>query len=69
MWGTRGRRRTPGPTPAMMAIGLVMVRRWDAAERRRVVGFMRCGEEGSEEEMGGDIRLRRIRLLSNGEYE
>lgn len=30
---------------------------------------MRCGQEGSEEEMGGDIRLRRIRLLSNGGYE
>ena len=39
--GQGSRNRTPGPTPAMMAIGwLDMVLKWEMTERRRVVGCM-----------------------------
>lgn len=32
--------RTPGPTPAMMAMGLDMMLRWDAVEKSREVAFI-----------------------------
>ena len=52
--GQGSRDRTPGPTPAMMAIGMLdMVLKWETTERRRVVGCMnRRGNEGRENYMG-----------------
>lgn len=46
--GRLGGLRTPGPTPAMMAMGFDMLVMWDAMEKRRVVGCMWGVEEGWE---------------------
>ncbi len=58
--------RTPGPTPAMMAMGLDMVLRWDATEKSREVVFMGLREIA---EIGADgrchIRSWRIQLFSS----
>ena len=55
MEGQGSRDRTPGPTPAMMAIGwLDIVLKWETTERRRVVGCMnRRKNEGREIYIGG----------------
>lgn len=53
--GQCSRDRTPGPTPAMMAMGMLdMVLKWETTERRRVVGCMnRRGNERREVYRGG----------------
>ena len=43
--GEEGGVNTPGPTPAMMAMGLDMVLRWDVREKSRVVGCMWFAEK------------------------